>query len=223
MRAAGLNLIGRTTTPELGVCGSAENLDIYITRNPWELAHTAGGSSSGAGAAVAAGVLPLSHSTDGGGSIRVPASTNGNVGLKPSRRVFSLAPALSDLTGLVSIQGCQSRAVSDTAAFVDHCRGGAPFEFIPSWSPHEPYLESIERDPKTLKIAASYEWGDYGCSPEIVEQLLAAVKLLTDLGHQVEWVTPNVDFRAAYSAQTSCYITNFAQTADALLQRFDQP
>lgn len=221
MRAAGLNLVGRTTTPELGLCGSAENPDIYITRNPWDLAYTAGGSSSGAGAAVAAGVLPLLHSTDGGGSIRVPASMNGNIGLKPSRGVFSLAPALSDLSGLVSTQGCQSRTVRDTAAFVDHCRGGAPGEFMPYWSPDEPYLQAIKRDPEPLMIAASYEWGDYRCSPEIVDQLTVAVERLTDLGHRVEWVTPDVDFQAAYSAQTTCYITNFAQAADALLKQFD--
>jgi amidase len=126
MRQAGLNLMGRTTTPEFGVCSSAENPAVYVTRNPWNPAYTSYGSSAGTAVALAAGVLPLSHATDGGGSIRIPAGTNGNIGLKPSRGVFSIAPAASDLTGLVSTQGCQSRTVRDTAAFVDHCRGGAP-------------------------------------------------------------------------------------------------
>ena len=126
MRAAGLNLIGRTTTPEFGVCSSAENPAVYVTRNPWDTNFTTCGSSAGSAAMVAAGVVPIAHSTDGGGSIRIPAGVNGNIGLKVSRGVFSIAPHLSDLTGLVSIQGCQSRTVRDTALFVDSCRGGAP-------------------------------------------------------------------------------------------------
>ena len=106
MRQAGLNLIGRTTTPEFGVCSSADNPAVYVTRNPWNTDYTTCGSSAGSAAMVAAGVVPIAHSTDGGGSIRIPAGVNGNIGLKVSRGVFSLAPHLSDLTGLVSIQGC---------------------------------------------------------------------------------------------------------------------
>lgn len=171
IRKAGLNIIGRTTTPEFGVCSSAENPAVYVTRNPWNLDYTTCGSSAGTGAAVAAGVLPLSHATDGGGSIRIPAGVNGNIGLKPSRGVFSIAPALSDLTGLVSIQGCHSRTVRDTAAFVDHCRGGAPGEFMPYWKADEPYTQLIERDPKPLRIAMSHEWGDFRATPHIVAEL----------------------------------------------------
>jgi len=143
IRQAGLNIMGRTTTPEFGTCGSAENPELYVTRNPWDLAFTAGGSSSGTGASVAAGILPISHASDGGGSIRIPAGINGNIGLKVSRGVFSSAPAGSDLTAMVSVQGCHSRTVRDTAAFVDACRGGAPGEFMPYWSPAEPYADLI--------------------------------------------------------------------------------
>ena len=184
IRRAGLNIIGRTTTPEFGVCSSAENPAVYVTRNPWNPEYTSYGSSAGTAVALAAGVLPLSHATDGGGSIRIPAGANGNIGLKPSRGVFSIAPAASDLTGLVSTQGCQSRTVRDTAAFVDHCRGGAPGEFMPYWMPPEPYSELIRRDPPRLRIALSHEWGD---------------------------------FRAAFEAQTTCYISNFSQTISNLL------
>ena len=137
MRQAGLNLIGRTTTPEFGVCSSADNPAVYVTRNPWNTDYTTCGSSAGSAAMVAAGVVPIAHATDGGGSIRIPAGVNGNIGLKVSRGVFSLAPHLSDLTGLVSIQGCQSRSVRDTAAFVDACRGPAPGEFMPFWTSTE--------------------------------------------------------------------------------------
>jgi amidase len=217
MRRAGLNLVGRTTTPEFGVCSSAENPAVYITRNPWDTAYTTLGSSAGTAAAVAAGVLPLSHATDGGGSIRIPAGANGNIGLKPSRGVLSIAPKLSDLTGLVSTQGCQSRTVRDTAAFVDHCRGGAPGEFMPYWTPAEPSTQLIQRDPGRLRIALSHVWGDYSATPHFVAELSRVGRLLEDLGHQVDWALPAVDYRAAFAAQTTCYISNFAQTIANML------
>lgn len=217
IRRAGLNIMGRTTTPEFGVCSSAENPAVYVTRNPWNLDYTTCGSSAGTAAVLAAGVLPLSHATDGGGSIRIPAGFNGNIGLKPSRGVFSIAPGLSDISGFVSTQGCQSRTVRDTAAFVDHCRGGAPGEFMPYWSPAEPYTQLIQRDPQRLRIALSHEWGDYRATPHIVRELEKAGRFLQGLGHHVEWALPQVDFRAAYAAQTLCYISNFAQTIGNLL------
>lgn len=217
MRQAGLNLIGRTTTPEFGLCSSAENPAVYVTRNPWNLDYTTNGSSAGTAAAVAAGVLPLSHATDGGGSIRIPAGANGNIGLKPSRGVFSIAPGLSDISGFVSTQGCQSRTVRDTAAFVDQCRGGAPGEFMPYWKADEPYVELIRRDPPPLRIALSHEWGDYRAAPHIVSELERAGRFLEGLGHRVEWAKPDIDYRAAFQAQTLCYISNFAQTIASLL------
>jgi amidase len=217
MRRAGLNLIGRTTTPEFGVCSSAENPAVYITRNPWDTGYTTLGSSAGTAAAVASGVLPLSHATDGGGSIRIPAGANGNIGLKPSRGVFSIAPKLSDLTGLVSTQGCQSHTVRDTAAFVDHCRGGAPGEFMPYWTPAEPYTQLIQRDPGRLRIALSHAWGAYSATPHFVDELARVGRLLEGLGHQVDWALPAIDYEAAFAAQTTCYISNFAQTIANML------
>jgi amidase len=217
MRRAGLNLIGRTTTPEFGLCSSAENPAVYVTRNPWNRDYTTLGSSAGSAAMVGAGVLPLAHATDGGGSIRIPAGANGLIGLKPSRGVFSIAPRLSDLSGLVSVQGCVSRTVRDTAAFVDHCRGGAPGEFMPYWMPAEPCLQLIQRDPARLRIALSHEWGDYRATPQHVAELERAGRLLQDLGHHVEWQLPPLDYRSAFAAQTTCYISNFAQTIAKLL------
>jgi amidase len=217
IRRAGLNLIGRTTTPEFGVCSSAENPAVYVTRNPWDTDFTTCGSSAGSAAIVAAGVVPLSHATDGGGSIRIPAGVNGAIGLKPSRGVFSIAPAASDLTGLVSTQGCLSRTVRDTAAFVDACRGGAPGEFMPYWRADEPCLATIGRDPPALRIALSHAWGDYRATPHIVAELERAGRFLAGLGHHVDWALPEVDFRAAFDAQTFCYVSNFAQTIDGLL------
>ncbi|HWT08569.1 MAG TPA: amidase, partial [Roseomonas sp.] len=220
IRQAGLNIMGRTTTPEFGCCSSAENPAVYVTRNPWDLDYTTCGSSAGSAAMVAAGVLPIAHATDGGGSIRIPAGVNGVIGLKPSRGVFSIAPHASDLTGLVSIQGCVTRSVRDTAAFVDSCRGGAPGEFMPYWTAAEPYVETIRRDPTRLRIALSHEWGDYRATPQRVAELERVGRFLEGLGHHVEWALPAVDFRAAFAAQTTCYISNFAQTiANLLAQR----
>ena len=216
-RRAGLNLMGRTTTPEFGVCSSAENPAVYVTRNPWDTRYTTCGSSAGTAAMVAAGVVPMSHATDGGGSIRIPAGFNGNIGLKPSRGVFSIAPHLSDISGFVSIQGCQSRTVRDTATLVDACRGGAPGEFMPYWTAPEPYAELIQRDPRPLRIALSHKWGDYYADPQFVAELERAGRLLESLGHHVAWEVPAVDFQTAFAAQTTCYITNFAQVIDGML------
>jgi len=217
MRKAGLNLIGRTTTPEFGVCSSAENPAVYITRNPWNTDYTTCGSSAGSAAMVAAGVVPIAHATDGGGSIRIPAGVNGNIGLKVSRGVFSIAPHLSDLTGLVSIQGCQSRSVRDTAAFVDACRGPAPGEFMPYWRAPEPYTELITRDPPQLRIAISHQWGDYRATAQIACELERVGCLLQSLGHRVEYALPAVDYCAAFAAQTTCYVSNFAVVIGNLL------
>jgi amidase/6-aminohexanoate-cyclic-dimer hydrolase len=216
-RAAGLNLIGRTTTPEFGVCSSADNPAVYVTRNPWNTDYTTCGSSAGSAAMVAAGAVPIAHATDGGGSIRIPAGVNGNIGLKVSRGVFSLAPYMSDLTGLVSIQGCQSRSVRDTAAFVDHARGPAPGEFMPFWSAAEPYVETIKRDPAPLKIALSHQWGEYRATPQIAAELEKVGRFLEGLGHRVDYALPELDYRAAFDAQTTCYISNFAVVIENML------
>jgi amidase len=109
--------------------------------------------------------------------------------------------------------------VRDTAAFVDNCRGGAPGEFMPFWSPAEPYSDLIKRDPGRLRIALSHEWGDYRAPPHFVAELERVGRLLEELGHHVEWALPEVDFQAAFAAQTTCYISNFAQVIAGHLAR----
>ena len=208
MRQAGLNLIGRTTTPEFGVCSSAENPAVYVTRNPWNTDYTTCGSSAGSAAMVAAGVVPIAHATDGGGSIRIPAGVNGNIGLKVSRGVFSLAPHMSDLTGLVSIQGCQSRSVRDTAAFVDLAAVPRRANSCRSGRRAEPYTEMIKRDPGRLRIALSHQWGEYRATPQIAAELERVGRFLEGLGHHVDYALPAIDYRAAFDAQTTCYISN---------------
>jgi amidase len=218
IRAAGLNIIGRTSTPEFGVCSSAENPAICITRNPWDTAYSSCGSSAGSTVLVAAGAVPMAHATDGGGSIRIPAGFNGNIGMKCSRGVFSIAPALSDLTGLVSTQGCISRTVRDTAAWIDHCRGGAPGEFMPFWQPETCYSDLIKADPPRLRIALSTRWGPYAAEAGLCQELERSAKHLQDLGHHVDWALPDLDYEKAFEAQTFCYISNFAQVISAHLK-----
>lgn len=225
IRAAGLNIIGRTSTPEFGVCSSAENPQICITRNPWNTAYSSCGSSAGSTVLVAAGAVPIAHATDGGGSIRIPAGFNGNIGMKCSRGVFSIAPGLSDLTGLVSTQGCISRTVRDTAAWIDQCRGGAPGEFMPYWKPEQSYRELIKTDPPRLRIALSNRWGPYAAEPAVCDILERSAKQLEDLGHHVDWGLPDVDFEQSFEAQTLCYISNFAQVIASHLRtrQLDEP
>jgi amidase len=116
----------------------------------------------------------------------------------------------------VSTQGCHSRSIRDTALFFDACRGAAPGEFMPFWSPPEPYAALVQRDPGRLRIAVSHEWGDYKATPHIAAELERAGRFLEGLGHHVEWKVPAVDFRAGYAAQTTCYITNIAQNVARL-------
>ena len=121
MRQAGLNLIGRTTTPEFGVCSSAENPAVYVTRNPWDRDYTTLGSSAGTAAVVAAGVLPMSHATDGGGSIRIPAGRQRQHRPEAfARRVLHRARSCPTCRGWSPRRAASSRTVRDTAAFFDH-------------------------------------------------------------------------------------------------------
>lgn len=118
-REAGLVPIGRTTTPEFAISTTTEGVATGATRNPWALERSAGGSSGGAGAAVAAGIVPVAHATDGGGSIRVPASVNGLFGLKPTRGRVSNGPAVDEVWSGLAVQLGVSRTVRDSAALLD--------------------------------------------------------------------------------------------------------
>ena len=211
MREAGLNLIGRTTTPEFGVCSSADNPAVYVTRNPWNTDYTTCGSSAGSAAMVAAGAVPIAHATDGGGSIRIPAGVNGNIGLKVSRGVFSLAPHLSDLTragldpGLPVAHGARHRGLRRCLPRPRARRIHAVLDVRRSLT-----REMIKRDPGRLKIALSHQWGDYHATPQIAAELEKVGRFLEGLGHHVDYALPALDFRAAFAAQTTCYISNFA-------------
>src|SRR5271165_1567547 len=150
LRRAGFILTGRTNTPEFGVLTAAENLRYGISRNPYDLDRTPGGSSGGAAAAVAAGMFPLAHANDGGGSIRVPAACCGLVGLNPSRGRISFAPDFADSIDGLATDLVVSKSVRDTAAALDAIGGSIPGDPYAAPPGPESYFESARRKPKKL-------------------------------------------------------------------------
>jgi amidase len=193
LRAAGTVMTGKTTVPEFGLPCYTEPEVAPASRTPWDLTRTAGGSSGGAAAAVAAGLAPLALGSDGGGSIRIPASVCGLVGFKPSRGRISNAPFGPDVTGLVT-HGPLARTVADAAAFVDAVAGSAPGD--PWWAAPLPagetFLARTQTDPPRLRI------GRFAAGvlsrPEFHADCLAAweeaATLLADLGHEIVDVDP---------------------------------
>jgi amidase len=189
IREAGFVIVGKTNTPEFGTTAFTESELNGATRNPWNAQRTVGGSSGGAAAAVAAGLLPLAHGTDGGGSIRIPASCCGLFGLKPSRGRISTAP-FSSLEGL-STPGPISRSVADAAAFLDALAGYEPGD--PWWTPppDRPFAHEVGADPGRLRIGVtSSSPYDTHVDHECLVALDSAAELLANSGHAVLEMTP---------------------------------
>ena len=153
IQAAGLVTVGKSNTPEFGLLPTTESIFLGACRNPWHLDHSPGGSSGGAAAAVAAGMVPLAHATDGGGSIRIPASCCGLFGLKPTRGRIPQGPNTGDTMSGLSIGGCVSRSVRDSAAFLDGVCG--PDLGDPYVAPEQkrPFLTETTYAPSQLRIA----------------------------------------------------------------------
>jgi amidase len=186
-RAAGLVTIGKTNCPELGILPTTEPRAHGATRNPWDLGRTAGGSSGGSGAAVAAGMVPMAHANDGGGSIRIPASNCGLVGLKPSRQRTSEGPLVGDFMSGLTAELCVSRSVRDTAALLEAVHGPAPGDPYVAPPPLRPYTEEVGADPGKLRIALWTETViEQDADPEVVAAARAGAKALEGLGHEVE-------------------------------------
>ena len=190
-RAAGLIPMGKTNVPEFGILPTTESVLYGPARNPWNLEYSTGGSSGGSAAAVAAGIVPLAHATDGGGSIRIPASCCGLVGLKVSRGRVTQSPGASDSSLGLSVDNVVSRSVRDTAAILDHISApdyGDPYFALP---PETPFLDAIAREPKGLRIAMSKTvMQDETVHPEVSTALQNAAKLCESLGHTVEDAMP---------------------------------
>jgi amidase len=190
LKDAGFVVVGTTTLPEYGILPTTEARIFGPTRNPWDLERTPGGSSGGAAAAVAAGMVPVAHGNDGGGSIRIPAACCGLVGLKPSRGRISAAPELGD-SPLV-VDGVLTRTVLDTAAILDVLAGYEPGDATWAPAPVERFARGAGRDPGRLTIASTVLPPIPGAPVEemCVRAVSDASELLRDLGHEVVEVDP---------------------------------
>jgi amidase len=188
-RAAGFVIAGRTNSPELGSLPVTEPLAYGPTRNPWCLDRTPGGSSGGSAAAVAAGMVPIAHASDGGGSIRVPAACCGLVGLKVSQGRITLGPARTESN--LGVEHCVSRTVRDTAALLDATCGPGVGDTVTAPAPARAYLQEVGADPGRLRIGLldvhpRGEWVHDDC----VEAVRSAASMLAGLGHDVEPAWP---------------------------------
>ncbi|MCA1846575.1 MAG: amidase, partial [Actinobacteria bacterium] len=186
-RAAGLITVGRTNAPELGIVPTTEPAAYGPTRNPWDRSLSPGGSSGGSAAAVAAGYVPAAHANDGGGSIRIPASACGLVGLKPSRGRASLGPDAS-FNALVVCEHVVCHTVRDSAAFLDVIAGPMPGDPYVAPAPARPFREEVGADPGRLRIGllTAAPGGLAVVHPDCVAAAEDTARTLEMLGHHVE-------------------------------------
>jgi amidase/aspartyl-tRNA(Asn)/glutamyl-tRNA(Gln) amidotransferase subunit A len=188
MRNAGGILLGKTATPEFGARSTTEGGLCPPARNPWNLEHTAGGSSGGAACAAASGLGPLAEGSDGGGSIRVPSSCCGVVGLKPSRGRVSFSPVFGEAWAGFATSGPIARSVRDVAMFLDVLAG--PVIGDPYWAPvpSEPFSAAVSRRPKKLRLATIMVSSAGKVDPEVRAAIESALNAFQEMGHTVEQV-----------------------------------
>ena len=204
MRATGVVTFGRTTSPEGGI-GPVTEAAVYggPTRNPWDVTRTSGGSSGGSGAAVAAGIVPMAHGSDGGGSVRIPASSCGLFGFKATRARFPDGPASGEGWAGMAIDGFLSRTVRDNATMMDACAGsdrGAPYvaPAMETW-----FSEAIAQPPRTLQIGiCDTTFTGEAIDPECQTAVHKSAKLLEDMGHHVIPALPAADHQGMMAAWT---------------------
>jgi len=192
-RRAGFLFCGKTNTPESGILPTTEPVSFGPTRNPWNLAHSTGGSSGGSAAAVASGMVPVAHGNDGGGSIRIPASECGLVGLKPSRARVSLGPDFGDVMAGLVCEHVLTRTVRDSAAILDCIAGPEPGDPSAAPAPDRPFAQEVGRDPGRLRIGLLAEdpSGSATVDPVCATAVGATGRLLESSGHHVEQAHPD--------------------------------
>ncbi len=191
LRQAGFVFVGKTNTPEFGILPTTEPVAYGASRNPWSTEHSTGGSSGGSAAAVAAGMVAIAHASDGGGSIRIPASCCGLVGLKPTRARVSMAP-IGDFVSGLGVELVVSRSVRDTAAVLEWVSDPPPGE--PYFAPDRkrPYTEEVGADPGRLRIGLMTSApGGRDVHPDCVAAAQSAGRALESLGHHVETSYPS--------------------------------
>ncbi|WP_082232455.1 amidase [Halobacillus massiliensis] len=206
-KRAGLNIIGKTNTPEFGFTPATESNFLGFAKNPWNPDFSPGGSSGGAAAAVASGMIPFAHGSDGGGSIRIPASCCGVFGLKPTRGRSPLSMRINSL----SVHHALTRSVRDSALLLNVIEGsqlGDSFSTPPLGGPFERYLE---RDPKPLKIAYMADFGaDLNIDEEVQQAVESTAKLCEELGHHVEIAYPDFNLHRFMNAYVTVWVVGGA-------------
>ncbi len=186
-KRAGLVIFGKTNTPEMGLAASTETALRGTTRNPWNPERTAGGSSGGAAAAVAAGIVPAAQGSDGGGSIRIPASCCGLFGLKPTRARVPLGPLVGESWGSLGVVHVLTRSVRDSAVLLDTTQGAARGDPYSAPPVERPYLQEVGANPGHLRIALQIRpLSGSPVDPDCIAAMRDAASLLVDLGHVVE-------------------------------------
>ena len=223
-KQAGFVIFGKTNSPEFGLAGTTEPRLYGPTRNPWNTDHSPGGSSGGAAAAVAAGVLPLANASDGGGSIRIPASACGLFGMKPTRARTPLGPDRGEGWGGMSASHAVSRTVRDNAALLDATCGPALGDPYACPAPARPFVEDAATDPRRLRIAVT-DTGPNGNSadPAVKAGLDATVKLLESLGHSVTEAAPVIDPGDMALAQVGLIASSTALALDMRGEALGRP
>ena len=192
-KQAGLVTVAKTSTPELALSATTEPTFRGACRNPWGPNHTTGGSSGGSAASVAARIVPIGHGGDGGGSLRMPGSCCGIVGMKPSRMRTPHGPDISSIWESCCGEFVMSRSVRDSAYMLDEVAGQDVGAYYSAPAQERPFREEVESDPKPLKIAYSVGGPDnYDTHPDCVAAVENAAKLLEDLGHHVEDACPRL-------------------------------
>jgi amidase len=200
-RKAGFIIVGKTNTPEFALLPTTEPAHFGPSRNPWNTDMTTGGSSGGSTAAVAAGMVAVAHGNDGGGSIRVPASCCGLVGLKPTRGRNPLGPYIGDAANGLLCDHVVTRSVRDTAAILDATAGPAPGD--PYWprTPDRPFAAEVTTLPKRLRIGLGTQPPTGATThPDCVAAAEATARLCEELGHEVVEASPNIDGARLYKA-----------------------
>ena len=220
LRNAGFVLLGRTNTPELGTLPTTEPDSFGATHNPWNLGHSTGGSSGGSAAAVASGMVAVGHANDGGGSIRIPASECGLVGLKPSRGRTSLGPRWGQLTAMLNCELALARSVRDVAAVLDAVSKPFPGDTVIAPAPARPFADAVGADPGRLRIGILTEnaLGTGEVHADCVAAAEDAGRLLESLGHHVEPGAPDafadpevlVPFTTLWTTDTAHYLDDFS-------------
>jgi Asp-tRNA(Asn)/Glu-tRNA(Gln) amidotransferase A subunit family amidase len=222
--AAGLNIIATSTSPEFGLTTTTESKLHGQTRNPWNLERTAGGSSGGSAALVAAGVLPAAHATDGGGSIRVPASCCGLVGLKVSRGRTPVGDGKTEGWNGLGVSHAVTRSVRDSAALLDSTHGPELGSRYVAPPPEGTFLGAASRLPGTLRIAVQRKtFSGVPIKPDCLDAVDAAAKLCESLGHSVEEAQPDLDGEALGQAMGRIVMIHSALAMDARADALGRP